>query len=266
MSERETVAETLRSFADQIESGGLDSLGPFVWQNGQGLAQLGATGDYPGGSLDDDDEGGLQLAIGRKDDKVIVNFGKPIGWLAMGNEEAAKFALFLMKQAGFRFRDWFSDVLDFRKAMALELNARPTMLSGENVELLTKCLKEEIGEFEEACSHDDLPEIADALVDLIYYAIGAAQAFGFDIREVWEEVQAANMRKLGGPKRADGKQLKPEGWKPPDVKAALERGRELIEPWGNCKKCGTEIDFRGWCKDSTCPYSSRFQHESYAEG
>jgi predicted HAD superfamily Cof-like phosphohydrolase len=35
------------------------------------------------------------------------------------------------------------------------------------------------------------------------------------------EVHRANMHKTDGPRRADGKQLKPEGWRPADVRAVL---------------------------------------------
>ena len=33
-----------------------------------------------------------------------------------------------------------------------------------------------------------------------------------------------------------------------------------------CKKCGTNLTKRGYCKDITCPFSDRQQHETYTEG
>lgn len=45
----------------------------------------------------------------------------------------------------------------------------------------------------------------------------AAEGLGLDLRPFFEEVHRTNMAKLGGPRRADGKQLKPADWKPPRI-------------------------------------------------
>jgi len=67
----------------------------------------------------------------------------------------------------------------------------------------------------------NLEGVADGLADLIYVCVGAALAFGIPLDRVWAEVQRANMAKLGGPRRADGKILKPEGWQPPNIHEAI---------------------------------------------
>jgi predicted HAD superfamily Cof-like phosphohydrolase len=69
----------------------------------------------------------------------------------------------------------------------------------------------------------DLPELADALADLDYVIEGARLEFGIDGASVAAGVHAANMRKVDGPVRADGKRMKPEGWQPFDVAAELRR-------------------------------------------
>jgi hypothetical protein len=51
----------------------------------------------------------------------------------------------------------------------------------------------------------------------------AAQGLGIDLRPFFREVHRTNMWKLKGPKREDGKQLKPEGWKPPRLAAMYNR-------------------------------------------
>lgn len=62
--------------------------------------KLGATGKFPAGKLNKDDEGELQLAIGvTRDGLVRIDFGKPVAWLAMTKADAAKFAGLLMKHA-----------------------------------------------------------------------------------------------------------------------------------------------------------------------
>jgi len=50
-----------------------------------------------------------------------------------------------------------------------------------------------------------------------------ASEMNLPMHRLWNEVHRANMDKAGGPKRADGKVLKPEGWKPPDIHGILEQ-------------------------------------------
>jgi predicted HAD superfamily Cof-like phosphohydrolase len=66
---------------------------------------------------------------------------------------------------------------------------------------------------------------AHELADLLYVTYGALLWFGIDADEVFAEVHGANLRKTAGPKREDGKQLKPPGWRPADVAAVIERQR-----------------------------------------
>lgn len=60
----------------------------------------------------------------------------------------------------------------------------------------------------------------------------AAYSLGLDIKPLFEEVHRTNMLKVGGPTRADGKILKPEGWQPPRIRELLieqgwiEQGRK----------------------------------------
>jgi len=66
----------------------------------------------------------------------------------------------------------------------------------------------------------NLPASADGAIDLIYVLIGSLLAMGIDMWPLWDEVQRANMAKLGGPV-VDGKLMKPEGWQPPDIEGLL---------------------------------------------
>jgi predicted HAD superfamily Cof-like phosphohydrolase len=70
------------------------------------------------------------------------------------------------------------------------------------------------------------PEMIDALCDLLYVTYGAASAMGVDLAPFFKLVHEANMAKLSGPVRADGKRLKPEGWAPPDIAGLLAKIRE----------------------------------------
>ena len=67
----------------------------------------------------------------------------------------------------------------------------------------------------------DLAPLAHELADLLYVVYGALETCGLDADAVFAEVHRANMSKAGGPRRADGKLLKPPGWRPADVAAVL---------------------------------------------
>lgn len=59
--------------------------------------QLGATGKFPDGKLNDDDEGELRLMISKKGDNVHIDFGKPVAWMAFTKEDAIALGLSLIK-------------------------------------------------------------------------------------------------------------------------------------------------------------------------
>ena len=69
----------------------------------------------------------------------------------------------------------------------------------------------------------DLTARAHELADLLYVTYGAFDRLGLDADAVFAEVHRANLTKASGPRRADGKILKPEGWQPADVRSVLER-------------------------------------------
>jgi len=85
---------------------------------------------------------------------------------------------------------------------------------------------EEMIELQDAEADDDLAGIADALADLVYFAIGTAVAYGIPFDEVFSEVHRSNMTKLDTDGnviyRDDGKVLKPDTWEPPHIKEILD--------------------------------------------
>lgn len=68
----------------------------------------------------------------------------------------------------------------------------------------------------------DMVEVVDGLCDIKYVVDGTADALGVDLDPFFEEVHYTNMQKLNGPKDANGKQLKPEGWHPPRIADMLK--------------------------------------------
>jgi predicted HAD superfamily Cof-like phosphohydrolase len=69
----------------------------------------------------------------------------------------------------------------------------------------------------------DVTEWVHELTDLLYVTYGAILACGVDADAVFAEVHRANLSKAGGPRRSDGKILKPPGWQPADVKGVIEK-------------------------------------------
>jgi predicted HAD superfamily Cof-like phosphohydrolase len=150
-----------------------------------------------------------------------------------------------------------AQVSEFHRMIGAPINTTPQVPSYERISLRLKLIAEEVFELIEAvrvsrrwrsknassrfllasirtdvfnvieCINQDrdteldLPAFADALADIDYVVEGARLEFGINGSPIADEVHRANMAKVGGPKRADGKHMKPEGWTPPDVAGEL---------------------------------------------
>lgn len=84
-------------------------------------------------------------------------------------------------------------------------------------------IKEETKELQDAFDANDRIEILDALIDIIVVTAGAINSMGANGEAAWDEVMRTNFAKVDPTtgkvkKREDGKVLKPEGWKAPDLK------------------------------------------------
>ena len=113
-----------------------------------------------------------------------------------------------------------AQVEEFHLAMDLPIgDSRCPCLSDQT--LCISLIQEEFDELHRALASRDIVEAADALADLLYVVLAAGVRWGIALGPVFDEVHAANMRKKDGPVRADGKKLKPPGWKPPDVAKVL---------------------------------------------
>ncbi len=116
-------------------------------------------------------------------------------------------------------RESQSDVRDFHRTMiGPEVTPEaPVRLDQFNGELRCSLIEEEAREYRLAWEGRDRLAMIDALCDLLYVTLGAAVEMGVELEPFFREVHRANMTKVGGPVRPDGKQLKPEGWRAPDI-------------------------------------------------
>jgi len=94
--------------------------------------------------------------------------------------------------------------------------------SEANYKMYLDLIREETDELEEAIQDNDKVEQLDALIDILVVTMGAVRAAGWDGEGAWKEVMDTNFAKIDPTtnkviKRADGKVLKPEGWKAPEL-------------------------------------------------
>src|SRR5210317_2077961 len=94
--------------------------------------------------------------------------------------------------------------------------------SVENYAMYLDLITEEYNELKEAIVENDRVEQLDALIDILVVTMGAIRAAGWDGEGAWKEVMDTNFAKINPEtgkviKREDGKVLKPEGWKSPQL-------------------------------------------------
>jgi len=111
----------------------------------------------------------------------------------------------------------------FQQAFGQTLNDKPTLLSAKESELRFKLGEEELQEYADATSVDDVVEILDSLVDQAYILFGTVNAHGLAEKflEAFNLVHENNMSKLDKDgkvlKNEFGKVIKPEGFVPVDL-------------------------------------------------
>lgn len=133
--------------------------------------------------------------------------------------------------------DLVGDVEAFASKYKVSYDGKPRVLPLELAEFRREFLVEESREYSDATFFgqralsgepsnglvaDALADMLDALVDAVYVAVGSAGMHGFDFREAWRRVHAANMAKVRAERASDSKRgtlwdvVKPPGWTPPD--------------------------------------------------
>jgi predicted HAD superfamily Cof-like phosphohydrolase len=114
-------------------------------------------------------------------------------------------------------------VAEFHKAFGQKDGQWPRNLNEDEFELRHSLMQEENDEYLDACDENSLVDIADALGDQLYILCGTILRHGMQhiILDVFEEIQASNMSKLGEDGkpvlREDGKILKGPGYFKPDL-------------------------------------------------
>ena len=114
-------------------------------------------------------------------------------------------------------------------------NTPTTALTSDQVALRHRLMEEENNEYLEAAKAGDMVEVADALGDQLYILCGTILSHGMQgvIEDVFNEIQASNMSKLGSDSlpilREDGKVLKGPNYFLPDISTILAKSRSLVK-------------------------------------
>jgi predicted HAD superfamily Cof-like phosphohydrolase len=118
----------------------------------------------------------------------------------------------------------FKKVKEFHRAFECPVSESPVMLTIERANERAGFMREEIDEFEESAN---IYEQADAMIDLIYFALGTLVEMGVKPEKLFDIVHEANMTKIwsdGKVRRRenDGKVIKPPEWEDPEPKIRAE--------------------------------------------
>ena len=116
----------------------------------------------------------------------------------------------------------FEKVLDFqKKVLKTNLPLRGIQsVTKDFEEKTTTFINEEVLELAAAFKAQDKAEIADALIDIIYFSMGAIAQMGVPFHKAFEDVHKANMAKKKGVKAErglEGDATKPAKWVAPDL-------------------------------------------------
>jgi predicted HAD superfamily Cof-like phosphohydrolase len=118
----------------------------------------------------------------------------------------------------------FDKVHHFHIVFGLEVNKVPGVLSKTHHDLRTEFMGEELEEYTYAHEANDMPEVLDALIDLIYVVAGTIDQHGFtpeQATEAFRRVHEANMQKIRVKSADESKRgtvfdvRKPKDWQPP---------------------------------------------------
>jgi predicted HAD superfamily Cof-like phosphohydrolase len=124
----------------------------------------------------------------------------------------------------------WSMVREFQERFGHPVGKMPDLLSRSRSEARYRWMLEELDEFLQA---ETLYEQSDAMIDLIYFALGTLVEMGVKPSKLFEIVHDANMRKLWPDSRprfdGSGKTIKPHDWRGPeeDLQFAIDRQRGI---------------------------------------
>jgi len=135
--------------------------------------------------------------------------------------------------------DLIKDIDQFHKKFGFEKNEKVGIPdNNELVNFRTSFLMEELAEYTQAITKKDAAGALDALVDIVYIALGTAWLFNLPFEKAWNEVQKANMSKVRAKSKSKKRGtafdvIKPQGWQAPNIERIIEEERDMNENFSN---------------------------------
>lgn len=103
---------------------------------------------------------------------------------------------------------------------------KPHAIRDEDFQFRFQHILEEMTELIQGHRTGDVVEVADAIADIVYLAYGLGHMHSIPVDAVFAEVHRSNMLKVRsdgtGARKSKIDIVKPDGWKPPNVKRVLE--------------------------------------------
>jgi len=86
-------------------------------------------------------------------------------------------------------------VLEFHKKFNIPHRDHLSIPEQDELLFRSSLIVEEVGEFIKASSQENIHDMADALVDILYVVYGTANTLGLDLEPVFDEIHRSNMTK-----------------------------------------------------------------------
>lgn len=128
-----------------------------------------------------------------------------------------------------------NDIEDFHVKFGLTYDGPPRALDEHTSDFRVKFMQEELDEYRAAVYSGDLAKQLDALVDLVYVALGTSYLQGFPFGDAWKEVHRANMSKVRAQNASESKRgstidvVKPANFVPPDIDHVIEKRQAYFD-------------------------------------
>ncbi len=137
-------------------------------------------------------------------------------------------------------------VVEFQVRFENPVSKSPRPMAEDRLLIRARYISDEVIELAGA---NELEDQCDALIDIIYFALGGFAELGVEPQRIFEIVHEANMAKLfedGRPRHrpTDGKVAKPPHWKDPREAIASEIQQQLIYRGKNSQASEMSVSIR----------------------
>lgn len=121
-------------------------------------------------------------------------------------------------------------VKEFHETLMLPVRKTPGKIDKKAFSKRVMLICEELSEYCKAVSTQNLPEIADAIGDLLYVVFGTAVEHGLPMNEIFRQIHKSNMTKKDGHIDKSGKLIKPKNYIPVNLSWLNNKNKSKTQP------------------------------------